>query len=115
MTFPFAVTGGRDYRDRGLVFVTLDAVRKKHPDCKLLVGDAHGADEHAVDWAKARRVPFQVFEADWVAMPGLAGGVRNGQIVSAGPRGLVAFPGGSGTADMTRRCREAGVPVWSIK
>ena len=28
------------------------------------------------------------------------------------PDGLIAFPGGSGTADMVARARAAGVTVW---
>jgi predicted Rossmann-fold nucleotide-binding protein len=28
------------------------------------------------------------------------------------PDGVVAFPGGDGTADMVRRARAAGVKVW---
>jgi hypothetical protein len=31
------------------------------------------------------------------------------------PDGVIAFPGGRGTADMTRRAKESGLKVWEIR
>jgi len=42
-----------------------------------------------------------------------AGGDRNQQIIDDGKLdGVVAFPGGTGTADMIRRAKKAGLEVW---
>ena len=45
-----------------------------------------------------------------------AGPARNQRMLDEGkPDAGIAFPGGPGTADMTRRLKEAGIPVWEIK
>lgn len=100
------VCGGREYRDRRLVFECLDAVR---PDV-VITGDAYGADELAREWARARCVPLFVFFANWHAHGKAAGPIRNRQMLDVGkPDAVMAFPGGKGTANMMRLAREAGV------
>ena len=52
---------------------------------------------------------------DWSAHGRAAGARRNGEMLAeGGVVAVVAFPGGSGTADMVRRARRAGLPVWEV-
>lgn len=106
------VCGGRDYTDREAVFAAFDRVHAKQPITLLIHGAARGADALADDWARARGVPREPHPADWAKHGRSAGPRRNWRMLEAGPDGVVAFPGGRGTADMVRQARAAGVPVW---
>lgn len=110
--FRLAVTGGRDYQDEARVFAALDLVRAKRGDLFLILGCARGADALARKWALARSQSHRVLRAHWKEMGPAAGPERNARMVAEQPQGLCAFPGGDGTADMTQKCRAAGVPVW---
>jgi acyl-CoA synthetase (NDP forming) len=55
------------------------------------------------------------FPANWKKHGKSAGPIRNQLMLDVGkPDLVIAFPGGSGTADMIRRARKAGVPVKEI-
>lgn len=104
------VTGGRDYADRAHVNYILDAVHAKRAITLLLEGGAAGADRLGRGWAISRGVDFQTFEANWSLYPGRAGNIRNSRMLRDGqPDLVVAFPGGSGTRDMTVKSIQAGV------
>jgi hypothetical protein len=107
------VTGGRDYSDRGAVFAALDSVHAKSGIARLVHGGARGADTLAGDWAKARGIPCDVYPADWSRDGKRAGPIRNRSMLgTALPDGVVAFPGGSGTADCVKAAGERGIRVW---
>jgi hypothetical protein len=75
-------------------------------------GDYRGADTLAKEWARSRGIPEVGYPADWRMGPS-AGPARNQRMLDAErPDGVVALPGGGGTADMVRRARAAGLPVW---
>ncbi len=108
------VCGGRDVRDASLVFAALSKANRKRPVTELIHGGARGADSIAGIWAKENDVPCTVFMADW-SVGKSAGPQRNQRMLDEGhPDGVVAFPGGSGTADMLRRAEAASVPVWRV-
>ena len=116
MTFVLAVCGGRDYLDRERVFHTLDRVHAKRPITTLVQGCCPtGADAYAVEWAKDRGVRCYGFEANWQEFGRRAGPLRNQQMIDFGLDGLIAFPGGRGTADMLRRALAQGVTVMQVK
>jgi hypothetical protein len=96
------------------VFRTLDRVHAKRPISKLVQGLARGADTLAQQWAEARGVQCIGFRANWDEFGKAAGSIRNQQMLDYGLDGLVAFPGGAGTADMVRRTRAAGVTVMEV-
>ena len=80
----------------------------------LAAGEATGADALAFEWAdrKMRTFPVQEFRADWKALKKAAGPIRNQQMLDEfKPDAVIAFPGGTGTADMMRRAKAAGVRV----
>lgn len=110
------VCGGRDFEDRAFVFATLDRIHKKRPITTLVHGAAPGADWFAQMWARARAVRYVGCPADWDRLGRGAGPVRNAYMAAQeGIEGLLAFPGGTGTADMVRRAREAGIKVMEVR
>lgn len=105
------VCGGRSYSDRARVFAELDAVGRVE---MMFHGGARGADALADEWAKARRVKHFAVPAKWSKYGKRAGPMRNQAMLGNNPDLVVAFPGGSGTADMVRRAKAAGVKVVEV-
>lgn len=109
------ITGGRDYRDAATVNRALDRVLAERGIAVLIHGAARGADTLAAEWAASRGVPVEAYPARWETDGRKAGPLRNQRMLDEGkPTACVAFPGGTGTADMVRRCEAAGVPVWRV-
>lgn len=109
------VCGGRDYDDHEAAWSALAQVLARHPDITTIRhGDARGADSLAADFAEREGLLNDPWPADWEAHGKAAGPRRNAEMLTVEPVpfACVAFPGGQGTADMVRRCRAAGVPVW---
>lgn len=107
------VCGGRDYTDRAALYKALDHLHARRTIELVIHGAARGADSLAAEWAGARGIQSKAFPALWHAYGKAAGWIRNQHMLDAGqPDGVVAFPGGRGTADMINRAHTAGVPVW---
>jgi hypothetical protein len=110
------VCGGRDYSDWFKVRHTLYDIAVLRGICRIVHGNAPGADNLAMNWAEWQKIPQGKYPADWTRYGNGAGPIRNQQMLDSEPIDLVvAFPGGNGTADMVRRARAAGIPVTEIK
>lgn len=108
------VCGGREYGKQPAEREQFaEAMRKYAFGAQLIIsGGARGADTLAFYWATAKGIPAQEYPADWDRLGSFAGHVRNQKMLDEGkPHLVIAFPGGRGTADMTRRARKAGIPV----
>lgn len=129
------VTGGRDFADFHLVGTVLDAFGAKEPITIVVTGACgvsaadfnldpsiefarkkmRGVDGFADRWAKARNAQTTHFFADWDADGAAAGPRRNGRMLKwakeRGCRGVIAFPGGAGTADCVRQALAMGLKV----
>jgi hypothetical protein len=106
------VCGGRDFGDRHLFNRTISRVQGV--EC-IIHGCARGADTMADIYAREWSIPQLRFPADWAKHGKAAGFIRNQQMLDEGrPTLVVAFPGGSGTADMVARARKAGVEVLEV-
>jgi hypothetical protein len=114
------ICGGREYRFTPQDVDLLEAL----PITMVFEGGATGADIEAQQWAIHAGIPHTTVRADWRPNGGpldrSAGPKRNARMLrqaldEATSRGqlliVVAFPGGRGTANMTRKARDAGVPV----
>lgn len=92
------VCGGRDYKDRNLVWRILDMMiidLLVHGGCKT------GADFFADLWARNRRQRVKEYPANWDALGNRAGSIRNQFMFDdAKPHIVIAFPGGTGTLNM---------------
>lgn len=110
------VCGGRAFSDARLLTDTLNLIHAETPITCVIHGanpgtpTAMGADAMADLWATSRGIAVERFAADWKTYGRAAGPMRNEKMLRlARPDRWVAMPGGAGTADMVRRCREAGV------
>lgn len=110
----FIVCGGRGYADRDRVFSVLDAVHAKCLIHLLIEGGANGADRLSRDWAIDRGIQVATFHANWDYYKGYAGPMRNQAMADQRPDGLIAFPGGKGTAGMIKICEEMDIKVMKI-
>lgn len=110
------VCGGRHYANGALVWETLD---KYHKDTNkithILQGGAGGADAWARVWAIKNGIPVTTFPAAWKDYGTAAGPIRNKQMIDEGkPDIIIAFPGGSGTANMVGQAMTAKIEVVEI-
>lgn len=104
--------GGRDYSHTNHLFTVLDRIKEERGIHALVHGDAEGADRRAGLWCRYRGVPEIKVPAQWDFYHKSAGPIRNGWMVDyIRPTLVVAFPGGSGTADMVKKAYAAGIEV----
>jgi hypothetical protein len=98
-----------------LVLSTFVSIHAKRRVTKLVHGDYDGADQLVKAWGEMRGVPVVPCPADWDKHGRAAGPIRNqGMLDTHKPHGVVAFPGGFGTADMIRRALRANVDVIDV-
>jgi hypothetical protein len=106
------VCGGRAYAGKQRLFLVLDRLHAERPITLVIQGGATGADALAGQWATRRGIPQKIYRAEWKLHGKAAGMIRNRQMLEEGhPDLVVAFPGGSGTANMVGLARKAGVEV----
>lgn len=109
------VCGGRDCQNQLYVFRFLNALRPRIPISVVIEGEARGVDTHARIWAESVGVPVVKFPAQWGRYGLAAGSIRNRQMLVEGKaEHVIAFPGGSGTANMIRQAKDARIPVTLI-
>jgi hypothetical protein len=109
------VTGGRNFSDIELVKRTLGFMHEMTPINAIIHGAAPGADALAGWWARENAIQVEEYPARWREQGRAAGPIRNQEMITVGkPDVCVAFPGGTGTADMVRRARAAGVRVVEV-
>lgn len=111
------VYGGRDYTDRSTLDSILDRCLNQYGESlEIISGMARGADRMAWEWARNNGVKCHEFPADWDRYKKAAGPIRNQQMIDEGmPNAAIGFPGGTGTADMTRRLLENRIIVSKIE
>lgn len=105
------VCGGRNFRDRNILFAELDRLHADWGPFKSVIqGGADGADRLAKTWAEERGIECVTFPADWKKHGKRAGPLRNQQMIDEGkPDFAVSFPGGAGTHDMMTRITKAKI------
>lgn len=142
MSLAVLVCGSRDWKQAGMVDVTLAGLEAVHGRLTVIQGAARGADKMAGDWARLHDCEHLPFPAAWNEHhPHWCPGEwcqRKRYCVAAGPRRnqqmldvllelrqsgstilVVAFKSGfdftlksGGTEDMVRRAKDAGAPVY---
>lgn len=110
----FIVCGGRDYSDKARVHQVLDGVHKKCTIHAIIEGGATGADRLAREWALEKGIQVFTAHANWKLYGNGAGPKRNAAMLALEPDGVIAFPGGTGTRDMTRIAELSDVKVMHI-
>lgn len=96
------VTGGRERADAWRVATEL---HKLLPFSHLIEGGARGADALAAQWAERIGVQSVTCSANWNKFGKGAGAIRNGNMLGLLSDGdvVIAFPGGTGTANMVKQ------------
>lgn len=121
------ICGSRNFTDRDFFARAMEKWVAKHElPVSIVEGCARGADSLAEAWAldhgasdpvSEAGVVLHHFPADWDRHGNAAGPIRNQQMLDEGaPDAVIAFTTNlarsRGTADMVRRARAAGIPVW---
>lgn len=106
------VCGGRDFNDSDFIHNELLALHSKYNFTCVIHGAARGVDYQAMVWAQLMGIKQAPFAADWHTHGKAAGPIRNKRMLDEGkPDLIVAFPGGSGTANMIAQATKANIPV----
>lgn len=110
------VCGGREFKDRKLLHDTMAKAKLYFADYYCIInGFARGADMMAHSWAFFEGCCSICVPANWDFYDDKAGSIRNKWMLDFVPPDLViAFPGGSGTADMVKQSRARGIDVWEV-
>jgi len=109
------VCGGRSYADKERVWGVLNKIHATTQIDEIVHGGAAGADYLAKLWARMHfGVTETEFRADWKRDGKAAGPKRNEIMAKYGAELCVAFPGGSGTADMVRRAERRNIPIQKV-
>ena len=110
------VTGGRWYADAERLDAVLDELHAKHEIQLIIHGDYDtGADSLADRWARRNGVFVARYPANFVAHGRSGGPRRNQAMIDFGrPDLVVAFPGGTGTADTKKRAWSADIEVMEV-
>ena len=107
------VCGGRNYADYDEVIRILNQLRPE----LIIHGNATGADTLGKKYAISHNVPVEAYAPDR-RLDGTGWNWkynRNSRMLEHGkPTLVVAFPGGTGTADTVRKARTAGIPVIEV-
>lgn len=111
------IAGGRDHVFTKRDFELLDQYRGILPITEVVSGCATGADRMGEIWAQSRKLPVTKFDPNSMDLSmnfAIRAKLRNQQMADYADA-LVAFPGGSGTADMIRRATEQKLVVIIVK
>jgi len=107
------IAGGRDYQITKSDFGVLDEFASLWGVTEVVSGGARGADAGGEEWAKLRGIPIRRFFADW-GLHGRSAGPKRNQQMADYADALFLFPGGKGSADMERRVKANGLPVYKL-
>src|SRR5690606_6713656 len=111
------VCGGRDFNNKKYLFNKLNNINNNLGPFEVVIhGAARGADSLAKAWAEHVGIKHVPFPADWDRFGKAAGFLRNQKMIDeANPELVIAFPGGTGTADMIARARKHNIQVIEIE
>lgn len=124
------IAGGRDYHLTPADYEKLDNHRLGLQIAEVVSGCAPGADTDGANWAKKHFIHVEPFPADWddLSQPDArirtradgtrydaeAGPRRNRQMATYADT-VALFPGGSGTADMHKAAKAAGLRIYDFR
>lgn len=109
------ICGGRNMYDWYLVSHVMDAFHKDHPVGFVVTGGQTGADKLGSGWAK--QAGIDRCEFPYNGSRGKAGGPFRNRLMLhfIKPDAVIAFPGGTGTANMTAQAEERGIWVPDLR
>jgi hypothetical protein len=105
------VCGGRDFTNIAVIWRFMDRLNAETPITEIITGGQRGADTIANEWAKTKPIKRYISKADWTTYGRAAGPKRNARMLEWNPDVVIAFPGGTGTADMVAKAKNAGIRI----
>lgn len=113
------VCGGRNYYDELWLRFALDTISHRINLVEVVEGGARGADELAGAWADLHGKLRTTIPADWAQYGKRAGPIRNRKMLEylqacGNAHMVIAFPGGSGTANMVAQAEQAGIKILRV-
>ena len=110
------VCGGRDCDEKEAYLRLLEFGYGEPLFTAIIHGGASGADTAAGLYARTNGIEEIVFLPDWKRYGKAAGMIRNKLMLTSGqPDAILALSGGTGTANMIKIGREAGIPVFELE
>lgn len=127
------VCGSRDWTDEEAIFTVLNGYLSDDMPMTVINGGARGADTvawkwatyHLDDWSESsppeKLVDLRVYRAQWREHGKAAGPIRNQQMLTEGKPDVAwcfvnkPLEESRGTADMVRRARAAGIPIYVVQ
>lgn len=113
------VCGGRDFDNADLLYTTMDTLHATRRIKLVIHGAAKGADDLAEWWAYHNHVlvmRFPISKEEWDTVGPSAGPRRNKKMILLGkPDLVVAFPGGTGTADMVKQASKYSIHISKVE
>jgi hypothetical protein len=108
------ITGGRHFKDRKMMWETLNKIHQETPIERLAHGACTGADNLAREWAIENGLTAVGYPADW-HIGKKAGPMRNAYMLQQEqPDLVVAFPGGRGTQNAIDFAKKMGYTITII-
>ena len=93
-------------------WLKMNQVHAKYGEFRIIHGGAKGADSMSGKWGNDMGFDVHIFPANWDKYGKSAGFKRNQQMLDTKPDGVIAFPGGKGTAHTVREAKRMGITVW---
>lgn len=111
------IAGGRDYVPTTEDYQILDIWHRILPITEVVSGGAKGADRMGEVWAGKHRLPVCRKEPDTLGgvIPFWQAARHRNQAMADYADALIAFPGGTGTADMIQRSTTQKLQVIIVK
>lgn len=111
------IAGGRGHIVQQADYQLLDIWKHKLPITEVVSGGATGADRLGEIWAEMRGIPLCRKEPDTLSgvIPFWQAARHRNQAMADYADALIAFPGGTGTADMIRRATQQKLVVIIVK
>jgi hypothetical protein len=106
------ICGGRKFQDADLFNRTMAVINNIDV---IIQGGAVGADYMAKIYAFDNKIKMEEYPAMWKLYGIAAGPIRNQKMIDYGkPDMVIAFPGGTGTADMVKRAKINRIKVLEV-
>lgn len=113
------VTGGRDFTDGHYIWRWLSTLHARYGFALLIHGGSRGVDILSDAWARGHGVQPVQCDALWAyyrarGCSQVAGPSRNSLMLLLQPQLVLAFPGGTGTADMIAKTMDARIDLINL-
>lgn len=107
------VIGSKDFNSDALVAKVLSAVHVRQPITLLVHGSGSGADVLCDSWARRRKIPIKIHQADCDKRGADAWVVRNSEMLKEKPDLVIAFSSSNTTCDcdMLKKCQSKFIPI----